>query len=54
VRDLTRQRQEVILPLSQRPGEAQVDFGQAVVKMAGTLRKVVFFVMNLCHLEAFL
>ena len=47
VRELTRHRQEVFLPLSQRPGEAQVDFGQAVVKMAGVLRKVAFFVMSL-------
>jgi len=53
VRELTRHRQEVFLPLSQRPGEAQVDFGQAVVKMAGVLRKVVFFVMALCHSDAF-
>jgi transposase len=53
VRELTRYRQEVFLPLSQRPGEAQVDFGQAGVKMAGVRRKVVFFVMTLCHSDAF-
>jgi len=47
VRELTQRRQEVFVPLIHRPGEAQVDFGQAVVKMNGVLRKVSFFVMAL-------
>ena len=38
--------QEVFVPLEHRPGEAQVDFGQAVVKMGGRLRKVAFLVMR--------
>ena len=33
VRELTQRRQEVFVPLIHRPGEAQVDFGEAVVKM---------------------
>ena len=47
VRELTGHRQEVFVPLVHRPGEAQVDFGQALVKMNGVLRKVSFFVMAL-------
>ena len=40
------------MPLSQKPGEAQVDFGQAVVKFNGILKKVMFFVMSLVHSDA--
>jgi transposase len=47
VRAMTAHRQEVFVPLIHRPGEAQVDFGEAVVKMNGELRKVSFFVMAL-------
>jgi transposase len=47
VRELTQRNQEVFVPLVHRPGEAQVDFGQALVKMNGRLRKVAFFVMAL-------
>ena len=43
---------EVFVPLVHRPGEAQVDFGQAVVNVAGRLRKVAFFVMTLPHSDA--
>jgi transposase len=53
VRQLKRRQQEVFLPLVHRPGEAQVDFGQALVRMAGVLRKVFFFVMALPHSDAF-
>jgi transposase len=52
VRELTATRQEVFVPLLHRPGEAQVDFGQALVKMNGALRKVSFFVMALPHSDA--
>ena len=38
-------RREVCVPLVHRPGEAQVDFGHALVKENGALRKVVFFMM---------
>jgi len=49
VRELRRRRREVFMPLVHRPGEAQVDFGVALVRMAGRLRKVAFFVMVLSH-----
>src|SRR3954454_4931570 len=47
VRDHKRTRSEVLIPLIHRPGEAQVDFGYALAKVAGRLRKVAFFVMAL-------
>ncbi len=52
VRAFRRTKREVFVPLIHRPGEAQVDFGQALVKEAGVLRKVVFFVMVLPHSDA--
>jgi transposase len=53
VRNLRRRRQEVFMPLIHRPGEAQVDFGVALVRMNGALRKVSFFAMVLPHSDAF-
>ena len=53
VRELKRTSQEVFLPLKHPPGEAQVDFGHALVKMSGVLRKVCFFVMTLPYSDAF-
>jgi transposase len=53
VRELRMRRQEVFMPLIHRPGEAQVDFGVALAKMNGTLRKVSFFAMTLPHSDAF-
>jgi transposase len=47
VRELKRMGQEVFVPLVHEPGEAQVDFGYALVKMDGTLRKVAFFALAL-------
>ncbi|OQA04275.1 MAG: Integrase core domain protein [Planctomycetes bacterium ADurb.Bin401] len=44
VRQLILTSQEVFMPLTHTPGEAQVDFGTALVKMAGVLRKFMFFV----------
>jgi len=52
VRELKRQGKEVFMPLVHRPGEAQVDFGEALVKMAGALRKVSFFALALPHSDA--
>jgi transposase len=52
IREIRKTSKEVFMPLSQRPGEAQVDFGQAVVKLNGTLKKVVFFVMSMVHSDA--
>src|SRR5210317_102424 len=45
VRDIKRRNKEVFMPLVHNPGEAQVDFGYALAKIAGFLRKVAFFVM---------
>jgi len=52
VRELTQHRQEVFVPLIHRPGEAQVDFGEALVKMNGRRRKVAFLVMALPYSDA--
>ena len=53
VRALQKQSQEVFMPLVHRPGEAQMDFGEALVKMGGVLRKVHFLAMVLPHSDAF-
>jgi transposase len=53
VREIKRVKREVFMPLVHRPGEAQVDFGYAVAKVAGVLRKVAFFVMTLPYSDAF-
>jgi len=52
VREIRKCRKEVFVPLVHRPGEAQVDFGYALVKEQGRLRKVVFFVMTLPYSDA--
>jgi transposase len=52
VRDLKARRGEVFMPLVQRPGDAQVDFGFALARMAGVLRKIAFFVMSLPYSDA--
>ena len=41
------------MPLNHKPGEAQVDFGYALAKVSGILRKVAFFVMVLPYSDAF-
>jgi transposase len=53
VREIKRLRQEVYMPLIHRPGEAQVDFGYALARVAGVLRKVAFFVMVLPYSDVF-
>ena len=53
VRELVRVKQEVFMPLVHRVGEAQVDFGYALAKVSGVLRKVGFFVMVLPYSDAF-
>jgi transposase len=40
VREMTSHRQEGFVPLIHRPGEAQVDFGQALVKMNGVAGQI--------------
>ena len=52
VREIRNHSQEVFVPLTHRPGEAQADFGYALVKENGVLRKVVFFVMTLPFSDA--
>ena len=52
VREQTQRQQEVFVPLVHAPGEAQVDFGEALVKMNEVLRKVAFFVMALPYSDA--
>ena len=53
VREIKHLEREVFMPLIHRPGEAQVDFGFALVKMSAVLRKVAFFVMSLPYSDAF-
>ena len=52
VRELRHTSQEVFMPLRHAPGEAQVDFGFALVKFQGELTKVAFFVMALPYSDA--
>jgi len=47
VRTWKQSHQEVFLPLSHPPGEAQVDFGEATIRLAGQEIKVALFVMTL-------
>lgn len=51
--DLKAMKREVFVPLSHPPGEAQVDFGHALVNLNGTLTKCPFFVMSLPYSDAF-
>jgi len=53
VREIKRIKKEVFMPLIHRPGEAQVDFGYALVKVSGILRKIAFFVMVLPYSDSF-
>ncbi len=58
VRDWKQSHREVYLPLSHPPGEAQVDYGEATVKLNGVETKVALFVMTLpysgaIHVQAF-
>ena len=53
VRRIRKTQAEVFMPLTHRPGEAQVDFGYVLVKEAGVLRRVPFFVMSLPYSGAF-
>jgi transposase len=52
VREWERQHQEVFMPLSHPPGEAQVDFGQARVIRHGSEVVVAVFVMTLPYSDA--
>jgi transposase len=48
---LTRrlQQQEMFVPLSHPPGDAQVDFGEADIVLAGALERAHYFVLDLPH-----
>ncbi len=53
VSELERTSREVFVPLEHRPGEAQVDFGHALMKINGKLEKRPYFVMALPYSDAF-
>lgn len=53
VSELKSKAREVFMPLTHRPGEAQVDFGEAAVKVSGDLRKVHFLGMVLPYSDSF-
>jgi transposase len=53
VREIKRVSREVYMPLVHRPGEAQVDFGYALAKVSGVLRKVALFIIALPYSDAF-
>jgi transposase len=42
-------KQEMFVPLTHAPGEAQADFGEALVVIAGAEQKAQYFVMDLPH-----
>jgi len=50
--ELKQTCREPFMPLMHHPGDAQVDFGEALVKMNGFLRKVRFFAMALSYSDA--
>lgn len=54
VRSWKQGQQEVFLPLSHPAGEAQVDFGEATVKLGGVETKVALFVITLPYSGAIL
>jgi len=53
VREIARTSGEVFMPLVHRTGEGQVDYFDALAKIAGHLRKVKIFLMALPHSDAF-
>lgn len=53
VREFKQTSQEVFVPLTHVPGEAQMDFGEALVRMDGVLRKAMLFVISLPYSDAF-
>lgn len=53
VREIRQLNREVFMPLVHRPGEAQADFGYALARISGELRKVAFLVMVLPYSDAF-
>lgn len=43
------QQQEMFVPLCHPPGDAQVDFGEADIVLAGALKRAHYFVLDLPH-----
>jgi len=52
VRGQKLSQREVFIPLVHEPGHAQVDFGEALVRIGGLEQKVHVFVMDLPHSDA--
>ncbi len=53
VAEMKSMKAEVFVPLIHRQGEAQVDFGHALVNVNGSLKKCPYFVMSLPYSGAF-
>ena len=53
VQGMKQRSSEVYVPLEHAPGEAQVDFGHALVKLAGQLVMRPYFVMALPYSDAY-
>ena len=49
VREHRRQTREMFVPLSHAPGQAQCDFGEALVVIGGVEQKAHYFVLDLPH-----
>jgi transposase len=49
VRQYTLRHQEMFVPLTHAPGEAQADFGEALVVVGGEERKAHYFAIDLPH-----
>lgn len=52
VRQARLQQKEVFVPLAHPPGDAQADFGEALVAIAGVEQKAHFLCMDLPHSDA--
>ena len=52
VREYERRTRELFVPLIHPPGDAQVDFGEAVVVVGGVEQKGHFLAMDLPHSDA--
>ena len=49
VREHLRQTREMFVPLSHPPGQAQCDFGEALVVIGGVQRKAHYLILDLPH-----
>ena len=53
VRERRRGQREMFVPLAHPPGQAQADFGEADVVIAGVKRRAHYFILSLPHSDAF-